>query len=78
MAFSRLEYWSGLPLPSPGNLLDPGIKPGAPSLQANSLPSEPPGKPKQSIKIGNYYRVTSPKGLHSNVITVLNSADDRV
>ena len=42
--FSRQEYWSGLPFPSPGCLPNPGIKPGSPALQANSLPSEPPGK----------------------------------
>ena len=47
MKFSRQEYWSGLPFPSPGDLLDPGIKPGSPALQADSLPSEPPGKPLQ-------------------------------
>ena len=45
MGFSRQEYQSGLPLPSPGDLLDPGVKPGSPALQVNSLPSEPPGKP---------------------------------
>ena len=39
MGFSRQEYWSGLPFPSPGALPDPGIKP---TLQAHSLPSEPP------------------------------------
>ena len=43
--FSRQEYWSGLPFPSPGDLPDPGIEAGSPALQANSLPSEPPGKP---------------------------------
>ena len=43
--FSRQEYWSGLPSPSPRDLPDPGIKPGSPALQAESLPSEPPGKP---------------------------------
>ena len=43
--FSRQEYWSGLPFPSPGNLPDPGIKPRCPALQADSLTSEPPGKP---------------------------------
>ena len=43
--FSRQEYWSGLPFPSPGDLPDPGIKPWSPALQADSLPSEPPGKP---------------------------------
>ena len=45
MGFSRQEYWSGLPFPSPGDLSDPGIKPGSPSLEADALLSEPPGKP---------------------------------
>ena len=45
MDFSRQEYWSGLPFTSPGNLPNPGIKPGSLALQADSLPSEPPGKP---------------------------------
>ena len=45
MRFSRQEYWSGLPCPSPGDLPDPGMEPGSPALQANFLPSEPPGKP---------------------------------
>ena len=45
MEFSRQEYWSGLPFPSPGDLPDLGIKPVAPALQADSLPSQPPGKP---------------------------------
>ena len=40
------EYWSGLPFPSPGDLPDPGIEPTSPALQADSLLSEPPGKPK--------------------------------
>ena len=40
MAFSRKEYWSGLPFPSPGDLPDPEIKPGSPALQADSLPYE--------------------------------------
>ena len=48
MGFSRQEYWSGLPFPSPVNLPDPGIEPKSPALQANSLPSEPPGKPKNA------------------------------
>ena len=43
MEFSRQEYWSGLPFPSPGDLPNPGTKPGSPSLQADALPSEPPG-----------------------------------
>ena len=43
MGFSRQEYWSGLSFPSPGDLPDPGIRPRPPALQADSLPSEPPG-----------------------------------
>ena len=45
---SKQEYWSGLPFPSPEHLPDPGIEPGSPALQADSSPSEPPGKPKKS------------------------------
>ena len=44
MEFSRQEYWSGLPFPSPGDLPDPGIEPRSLALQGDSLPSEPPGK----------------------------------
>ena len=44
MGFSRREYWSGLPFPSPGDLPDPGIEPGSPTLEADTLTSEPPGK----------------------------------
>ena len=40
MGFSRQEYWTGLPFPSPGDLPDPGIEPGSPALQADSLPYE--------------------------------------
>ena len=43
--FSRQEYWSEQPIPSPGDLPYPGIKPRSPTLQADSLPSEPSGKP---------------------------------
>ena len=43
MGVPRQEYWSGLPFPSPGDLPDPGIEPGSPALQADSLLSEPPG-----------------------------------
>ena len=44
MGFSRQEYWSGQPFPSPGGLLNPGIEPRSLALHADSLPSEPPGK----------------------------------
>ena len=48
MEFSRQEYWSGLPLPPPGDLLDPGMDPRSPALQADALPAEPQGKPKNT------------------------------
>ena len=44
MGFSRQEYWSGLLCPPPGDRPNPGIEPRSPALQADSLPSEPPGK----------------------------------
>ena len=44
MGFSRQEYWSGLPFPSPGDLPNPGIEPRSLALQANTLTSEPPGR----------------------------------
>ena len=49
IGFSRQEYWSEL-FPSPGDLPDPGIEPGPPALQADSLPSEPPGKTSESLE----------------------------
>ena len=51
MGFPRQEYWSGLPFPSPGDLPDPGIEPRSPALQADTLPSEPRGKP-QKAEVG--------------------------
>ena len=42
MGFPRQDYWSGLPFPSPGDILDPGIKPGSLALKANFLPTESP------------------------------------
>ena len=59
MEFSKQEYWSGLPLPSPEDLPDPGIKPVSPALWADTLLSEPPGNPKvfkNSRKITTWYR----------------------
>ena len=54
MGFSRQEYWSGLPFPSPGDLPDPGIEPRSPALQADTLTSESPGKP---IKKSEHQRI---------------------
>ena len=45
MGFSRQEYWSGLPVPSPGDLLDPRMEARSPALQVEALTSKPPGKP---------------------------------
>ena len=60
MEFARQEYWSGLPFPSPGDRLNPGIEPRSPALQTDVLPSEPPGKSKtdnqqsHTASTGNY------------------------
>ena len=53
MEFSRQEYWSRLPFPSPGDLPDLGIKPMSPALQADALPSEPLGNPQSESKMFN-------------------------
>ena len=53
IGFSRQEYWSRLPFPSPGELPDPGIKPRSPELQADSLPTELPGKPVRARGAGH-------------------------
>ena len=49
MGFSKPEYWSGLPFPSPGDFPTLGIEPGSPAVQADSLPSEPPGRPRHEL-----------------------------
>ena len=55
MEFSRQEYWSEYPVPSPGDLPNPGIEPGSPALQAVFLPSEPPGKPSGALYIASIF-----------------------
>ena len=52
MEFSRPEYWSEWPFPSPGDLPNPGIKLGSPGLQADYFPAEPQGKSKNT-GVGN-------------------------
>ena len=49
MGFSRQEYWSRLPFPSPGHLPNTGIKPRYPALKTDALQSEPPGKPESEV-----------------------------
>ena len=57
MGFSRQECWSGLPFPSPGDLPDPGIEPGSPTLQAGTLPPEPPGRSNNNSYSSNNWEI---------------------
>jgi len=61
MGFSRQEYWSGLPFSSPGNLPNPRIQPRSPTLQADTLPSEAPGKPKTKPRAYQIVRIHTKK-----------------
>ena len=65
LEFSRQEYWSGLPFPSPGDFPNPGIKLQSPVLQADSLPSEPPGKPKTSTD--SFLRIFTVKKIQQKI-----------
>ena len=61
--FSSKKYWNGLPFPSPGNLPDPGIEHRSPALQADSLPSEPPGKPSRTHADNQMWRLATDQPL---------------
>ena len=61
MGFAKQEYWSGLPCRPPEDLSNPGIEAGTPALQADSLPSKPPGKPKVSHNHAFYILFSIPK-----------------
>ena len=63
MEFSRKAYWSGLPFPCPGDFSHPGIKPRSPTLQTDSLPPEPSGKP---LKMGMLALTPCSSGLLSS------------
>ena len=71
MEFSRQEYWSGLPFPSPEELPNPGIKPWSPASQAGSLPFELKGSPHKSITLLTY---TDHKNRLHSLIPHLNPA----
>ena len=75
MEFSRQEYWSELPCPSPGDLPDPGIEPGSPVLQVNSLPTEPTGKPNRLLNFVKYFSVSVERiiffSLYSLVVVIV-------
>ena len=70
MEFSRQEYWSGLPFPSPGDLPNPGTESGSPALQADSSLSEPPGKPLCILRVcTNGSRHVSPVSVSHRVVS---------
>jgi len=69
MEFSRQEYWSGLPFPSPADLPDPEIEPRYPALQADSLPSEPPGR--QTTKHLNCFSPSLPTSTQISTLWAL-------
>ena len=63
MEFSRPEYWSGLPFPSPGDLLNPGIEPVSPALGCRFFTAEPPEKPQVECKKSKYIIVHLDSGV---------------
>ena len=75
MEFSRQEYWSGLPFPSPGDLPNPGIEPRSPVLQADALLSEPPGKPLSCLRCWNTEALV--RNLVSMCQTLLTNSQQR-
>ena len=81
MGFSRQEYWSGLPFPSPGDLPNPGIKPRSPALQADALTSEPPqitlhGKQVNKHNSGRNSYFNLYKSLNSILLPVNGDSND--
>ena len=75
MGFSRQEYWSGLAFPSPEGLPDPGIEPGSPALQADALPSEPPGKPILFYFILFFYQGETESEVAQSCLTLCDRMD---
>ena len=68
MGSSRQAYWSGLPLPSPGDLPDPGIKPGSPTFQADALTSEPPRQETRVQSLGQEDLLKKEMATHSSTL----------
>ena len=73
MEFSRQEYWSGLPFPSPWDLPNPGIKRRSLALQADSSPSEPPGKLRYSTVYIIAHLCKFKKVAHSKIHSVYSA-----
>ena len=67
VGFSRQEYWSGVPFPSPEDVPDQGIEPGSPALQADALPSKSPGKSLSNLLqcIKKYDKIVKKKQSHN-------------
>ena len=74
MGFSRQEYWSGLPFPYPGGLPDPGIEPGSPALQTDSLPTELKGSLKEACMSSKTWFSISHSGPVEEITSILFSA----
>ena len=72
MGFSRQEYWSGLPFLSPGDLPNPGIKPGSPALQTDALPSEPV-ETKDAVKLPTITGSSSTRKNYLAQISIVSS-----
>ena len=68
MGFSRQEYWSGLPFPSPGDIPNPGFEPRSPALQADALQSEPAGKPELPLVLTLYITIEQLMATHSSTL----------
>ena len=68
MGFSRQEYWSGLPFPSPGDFPDPGIEPRFLALQADTLPSEPPMQETRIQSLGQENPLEKGMAMHSSIL----------
>ena len=69
MKLSRLEYWSGYPFPSPGDLPNPGIEPRSPALQADALTSEPPGMRETRVRsLGREDPLEKEMATHSSIL----------
>ena len=77
MGFSRQEYWSGLPFPSPADLPNPGVEPESPALQADSLPSEPPGNKYPNTKLKVKKKNIS-SSLTQNMVHQQNKLDEQI
>ena len=71
--FSRPEYWSGLSFPPPGDLPNPGIEPRSRTLQVDSLPSEPPGKPIESRTEPFFFLLVPFSSLQISLLLALTS-----